>query len=149
MQHVLSQADVVYHGYDIVDELVIRNTALYSSEKIHFTAADICKDSLSACDLLIVRDLLFHLSYQDIGLFLENISKLQYKYLLTTTHIVAPLFQNTDIPSGDFRLIDLFTAPFHFPREGVLEQVMEGPAGDLQPRCMVLLPKDSVPMELT
>jgi len=149
MQHVLQQSKVAYYGYDIVEELVAQNNALYSSEHIHFTEADIRSADLKACDLLIVRDVLFHLSYQDIGMFLENISKLDYKYLLTTTNIVSPVFENSDIITGDFRLIDLFSAPFHFPRNAVLEYVMDGPAEDPLQKCMVLLAKEAVPVSLS
>ena len=93
-----------------------------------FSHANICTDKLPACDLLIVRDCLFHLSYNDINLFLGNIKTCDYKFLLTTTHLIGELQQNNNIVTGDFREIDLFKAPFYFSRDKVKEEVKDSPA---------------------
>jgi hypothetical protein len=46
---------------------------------------------------------------------LENFFESNIKYLFTSTHINSNTFLNKDILSADFRLIDLFSAPYNFP----------------------------------
>jgi hypothetical protein len=104
-----------YIGGDIVEELINKNRASFVNSNISFEVIDITKDALPPADLMIVRDCLFHLSYADIDLVLENLSHSQIKYLLTTTHIFDSPHVNTDIVTGDFRLIDIFSEPFCFP----------------------------------
>jgi SAM-dependent methyltransferase len=145
MQHVLTEVEVEYFGFDIVDSIIDENKKNFSNEKIHFGVADICVDELPSCDFLIVRDCLFHLSLNDVDRFLNNISRIDYKYLLTTTHIVDSAFSNSDITTGDFRLIDVFDAPFSFDNGSVVERVDDYPVGFSIPREMVLIAKADVP----
>lgn len=107
--------DLRYFGGDIVEELINRNNALFSGTQISFGVIDITKDTLPDADLMIVRDCLFHLSYADINSFLGNLSRSNIKYLLTTTHTFDQPHRNTDIVTGDFRFIDIFSEPFCFP----------------------------------
>lgn len=69
MKLMLPQVDIEYFGFDIVDEIISSNDRNYGADKIQFAVADICKDDLPISDLLIVRDCLFHLSYEDIEQF--------------------------------------------------------------------------------
>lgn len=111
MQHVLKKHNEIdYIGGDIVNALILENNKKYASKHISFITLDITQDLLPDADLIIVRDCLFHLSYADISLFLKNLSKSKIKYILTTGHIEV---KNTDIVTGDFRKINLFTAPFN------------------------------------
>jgi hypothetical protein len=146
MRLVLPEVDVEYYGYDIVESVVSKNKEVYSDKNIHFGVANICKDELPKCDLLMVRDCLFHLSYEDINKFLDNIIKVDYKYLLTTTHILDKDFVNKNIDTGDFRLIDLFSEPFNFRNETTIELVNDSPKGcNIPPRQMILIAKENVP----
>jgi hypothetical protein len=67
------------------------------------------------CDLMICRDLLFHLSYSDINKIIKAFLDSNIKYILTTTHLNDARFVNVDIQTGRFRYIDLFSNPFNFP----------------------------------
>ena len=118
MGEVLRENDhIQYLGGDIVEELVIKNQKEFSSEKISFKVIDITKDPLPESDLMIVRDCLFHLSYEDIFSFTSNLKKSNIKFLLTSTYIVDNNFQNSNIKTGDARPIDLFSEPFKFPQK--------------------------------
>lgn len=64
---------------------------------------------------MLCRDCLFHLSFEDTKSVFENYLESNIKFLLTTTHINNSGFLNKDIQTGDFRLIDLFSAPYNFP----------------------------------
>lgn len=148
MKLVTSQLDIEYFGFDIVDSVIERNKKNYESNKVHFGVVNICEDDLPSCDLLMVRDCLFHLSFNDIDKFLNNIGTVDYKYLLTTTHIVDKDFRNSDILTGQFRLIDLFKEPFNFENKSVLEGIDDYPLGYPTKRQMVLIAKEEVPKKL-
>jgi hypothetical protein len=148
MRVVLPEVDVEYYGYDIVETIVSRNKENYSGKNVHFGVANICKDELPKCDLLMVRDCLFHLSFKDINKFLDNIAKIDYKYLLTTTYILDKGFVNKDISTGDWRLINLFAEPFNFKNETIIEFVDDSPKGHKLPRQMIFIAKENVPSSI-
>jgi len=149
MKLVLGEINIRYTGCDIVESVIDRNISLFAAPEVFFSVKDICSDPLPEADLMFVRDCLFHLSEADIGRFLETLAGIDYKYLMTTTHDVAAIegFRNTDIKTGDFRRIDLFSAPYGFDRDSVLEEVNDYIDGHL-PRSMVLLAKKDVPTSL-
>ena len=97
----------------------------------------------------MVRDCLFHLSYEDINRFLTNLSNTNYKYLLTTTHTVEKDFKNSNINTGDFRLINLFGPPFSFDPTKVKSRVDDFPVGYSIERQMILVEKRFVPTEVS
>jgi hypothetical protein len=61
---------------------------------------------------------------------------------LTTTHYNDKNFKNTDISTGDFRLLDLFSAPFNFDKN-VLYQIDDWIDG-YPPRSMILLSREQI-----
>ena len=148
MKMVLPNVDVKYYGLDIVAPLIELNRKLYTGENIEFCEADICSDTLPNCDILMVRDCLFHLSFRDADRFLKNIEDLDYEYLLTTTHKVEEGFANQDIMTGDFRIIDLFAKPFHFIESSVVDRVEDFPVVHPLEREMVLIRKVDVPTSI-
>jgi len=148
MRLVMENQNIEYFGYDIVPELIQRNNNLFSNDRIKFVHCNICVDKIEDCDLLIVRDILFHLSFSDINLFLKNISSVRYKFMLTTSHITASTFLNFDIKSGDFRKLNIFSYPFSFKRENIVESINDFPLEYEFPREMVLISKIDVPTSL-
>jgi hypothetical protein len=117
MQHVLKDISIRYVGGDIVPSVIERNIALFSNEITSFIQIDLTLDSFPQVDLMICRDCLFHLSYEDTKKILNNFVNSNIKYLLTTTYENDGTFENTDIISGHFRLIDLHRAPYYFPMD--------------------------------
>lgn len=115
-----------YIGIDIVPELVDQNCKEYGGEKITFLNADITRDRLPQADLIICRDVLVHLSFDDIGRAIENFRHSNSMFLLTTTY--PGISTNRNILSGMWRPIDLQLPPFNFPPP--IELINEG--GDLQ-----------------
>ncbi len=126
MQHVVPDLDIEYIGGDIVKALVRRNQRKFGAPGTVFRHMDITSDPLPAADLMMVRDCLFHLSYDDIYRFLENFCRSDIGLLLTTTRPPAD-GANSDIRTGDFRHIHIFPptplrriddyVPPHPPRE--------------------------------
>jgi hypothetical protein len=121
MQLVIKETAIDYIGGDIVSAIVEENQKRYSSDKAKFIKVDLTKDSLPIADLMICRDCLFHLSYEDSKLVLENYLKSNIPYLLTTSYKNDNTFKNKDILTGHFRVIDLFSSPYQFPKDTLYE----------------------------
>jgi hypothetical protein len=113
---------VNFVGVDIVPKLVATNRIKYSHLKnCTFGRLDIAKDPLPVADLMIVRDCLFHLSFESIKSFLYNFQKSEIQYLLTTSHHESQDSLNVDIRDGEFRQLFLLLSPFNLPRETLFE----------------------------
>lgn len=102
-----------YLGGDIVPDIVARNAAAYADADTQFVHLDITTDKLPAADLWLCRDALFHLSNRHIHMAIANFLRSDIEYILTTSHPLCP--RNQDIPSGDYRELNLELAPFGFP----------------------------------
>lgn len=104
---------VNYIGADIVTDMIRVNDKEYGNDLRKFRQLDVCKDELPCVDLVFSRDLLVHLSYEDIRRALQNMKESGSTWLLTTTFTGRN--SNTDIPTGDWRTLNLELPPFNFP----------------------------------
>jgi SAM-dependent methyltransferase len=136
-QHVERADHVQYIGADIVRPLVDANRAKYANSNTSFEHLDVTKDRLPRVDLVLCRDLLFHLPNRKALEAVDNILASGCKWLLTTSHIDCD--KNYDIMTGSFRLINLELEPFSFgPAEFAIEDWVEGSP----PRYLGLWPAD-------
>lgn len=118
MERVLDENRTLdYTGADVIAPIIESNSARYATARIRFIHLDLTKTAFPTADLMICRDCLFHLCYHDIRQVLQNYVQSNIPYLLTSTHINNGEVQNRDIWSGEFRLIDLFSHPFNFPKD--------------------------------
>jgi hypothetical protein len=108
-----------YIGVDIVSDLIDRNKKLFHDDDLEFQCLDIAKDDLPAADCAIVRQVLQHLSNEEVQQVLNK--WIAYKYVLLTEHLPKGAFEpNKDIISGQgTRLkkqsgLNILAAPFHF-----------------------------------
>lgn len=83
-KQILDSCDVSYLGYDCVQKLVDYNQEKFGSGKINFSYANLVEDQLAGGDLCLIRQVLQHLSNQQISLILHKIK--QYKYVIVTEH---------------------------------------------------------------
>jgi hypothetical protein len=110
---------ISYQGFDVVSSVIANNQARFTSSNVSFHLYSGNGDELPSGDLLIVKDVLQHLSNKNILAFLPNTRK--YKYCLIT-NCVNPSGDttNTDIEDGGFRYLDLRLPPFSVDAEEVL-----------------------------
>lgn len=108
-----------YIGVDIVEALIERNKALFRADNLEFYCLDISKDALPAADCVILRQVLQHLSNNEIQRILNKL--VNYKYIILTEHIPTGNFTpNKDIIAGQGNRVkhrsgvDILTAPFNF-----------------------------------
>jgi len=102
-----------YIGFDIVQDLIERNIKLFGHEK-EFRHLNLVDNIIDKVDLIICRDMLAHLTYEQIFTVLRNFKKSGSKYILMTTGVTTDV--NSDIETGDWRRLNLELAPFNFPR---------------------------------
>jgi hypothetical protein len=102
-----------YVGADIVDELIENNNKAYGTDNRCFLRLDITRDYLPHVDAVMCRDCLAHLSFADINLALRNFKRSGITYLIVSNYPYT--VTNTDIRTGDFRVLNLQAAPFNFP----------------------------------
>jgi hypothetical protein len=105
-------AGMEYTGADIVADLVERNKR-HESANVRFCQINLVKDELPRADLVFCRDCLVHLSFDDAVAALHNVCASGARYLLTTTFPLCR--KNAEIATGQWRKLNLETAPFSFP----------------------------------
>jgi len=121
MKHVVLGLEE-YIGVDIVSDLVAENQRRYGRTDRRFIKADLTRDDLPDADVVLCRDCLVHLSYEDIRRAVRNIKRSRSTYFLTTTF--PRLQANSDIVTGQWRPLNLQLLPFNFPNP--IRIVVEG-----------------------
>tara|TARA_B100000795_G_scaffold21038_1_gene14014 strand:+ start:3638 stop:4342 length:705 start_codon:yes stop_codon:yes gene_type:complete len=107
-----------YVAVDIVPALIHYNKEHFKSENLEFYCLDISKDVLPSGDCAIVRQVLQHLSNNEVQQIIEKLYA--FKYIILTEHIPRGDFiPNKDIISGQgIRIkknsgLHLLKAPFY------------------------------------
>lgn len=109
-----------YLGLDVVKHVIERNQEKFSAPNIHFVNVDGLSTTLPKADLLICKDVLQHLTNEDIAVFLEQIPSFKYCLITNDVNPKTKTSQNTNIPRGGFRWLDLTRPPFNQKGEKVL-----------------------------
>lgn len=99
-----------YIGIDVVDNLIEVNNKKFSNNKITFIKKSIVDEEIPNCDLIICKDVLFHLNLNDASNALKNFKKSNSTFLISTSFTN---YKNTDITTGGWRPINLETQPFN------------------------------------
>lgn len=106
-----------YIGVDIVESLIERNRTQFKAENLTFQCLDIAKHELPHADCVILRQVLQHLSNQEIQQIVNKLKN--YKCIILTEHLPDGEFiPNKDIISGQgIRLkqhsgVNILEAPF-------------------------------------
>lgn len=115
-----------YIGADIVPELIQKNREQYEDNIYTFEVLDLTADPLPDVDLILCRDCLVHFSFDDIAKAVQNLKRSSITWFLSTTFTECE--RNEDIPTGDWRVLNLELPPFSFPVPEYLlnEQCTEG-----------------------
>jgi hypothetical protein len=108
-----------YVAVDIVPDLIKFNSLNFVSENLEFQCLDIAKDALPKADCVILRQVLQHLSNNEVQNVLNKL--IGYKYVILTEHIPnGDFIPNFDIISGQgIRIkkqsgLDVLKPPFNF-----------------------------------
>lgn len=104
---------VRYHGFDIVQAIVTRNSDRHPSFK--FEVLDVTSDEPPKADLVFCKDLVNHLTYRDVLRLLRNVKRSKSKYLLMSNNFGH---ENSELDSnegGHSRFLDVVAAPLSLP----------------------------------
>lgn len=103
-----------YIGIDVVNHIIDKNIAIYGSDRRNFINVDATMETIPPGDVILCREVLFHLSFYDICNLIANIKRTEATYFITTTD--EGIWFNSDILSGDFRQLNLSMSPFRFQK---------------------------------
>jgi len=102
-----------YIGIDLVPAVIEANQRLYGNDKRSFALCDAVESELPDADVVMCREVIFHLSFADTRALIRNILAKPRSHILFTTDEATRF--NSDIESGDYRILNLRRAPFRFP----------------------------------
>lgn len=103
-----------YIGADIVNDIIKQNQRRYSTEGRSFIVLDGTAESFpSGIDVILCREVLFHLSFKDASALLKNVKSSDARIFVATN--ITGVHENIDTFTGGFRPIDLCLPPFNFP----------------------------------
>lgn len=133
---------IQYTGGDIVPALIEQNNKKYKSDERTFKMLNIITDDLPKSDLIICRDCLVHLKFEDGLKAIQNFKKSGSKYLLTTTFTDRD--KNEDL-FGIWRTLNLQKPPYNFlqPLKLINEKCTEG-RGGFKDKCLGLWLLDDI-----
>ena len=127
MRHVLGilaqrNYNFFYTGIDVVEDLINHNAANFGDLHIRFICRDVTTDDepLPDGDILIIRQVLQHLSNADIKKILSKADKFKYLFITEAIYDSADAVYNADMASGNsIRLfyksgVYLEHAPFNY-----------------------------------
>jgi len=113
-------AGKTYRGIDVVRHVIEQNERLYGGRpNYQFSLIDDLRDLklgsrlLQGVDMLIVKDVLIHLSNSDIQYFVDQILPNAKFALITNDYTDDGDYRNDNIPTGTFRPVDLTYPPFN------------------------------------
>lgn len=110
-QHV-EWGNANYFGVDLVKSVIRRNQARFDASNISFACGDGASMDLPEADLLLCKDVLQHLSHEEILAFLQLVPK--YKHVLITNDVDSHTLTsvNDKIATGEYHNLDLTKSPY-------------------------------------
>jgi hypothetical protein len=106
-------SNVNYIGYDVVEDLVVKNNTKFGTDNIKFELKDVINVRMKKADLILCRDFLFHISNENINKVINNIKNSGITYMLATYFDYTKV--NTNLNASDnevgFRKINIEIEP--------------------------------------
>lgn len=103
----------LYIGTDIVADLIESNRKRFETlNHVFFKTIDFTHETLPATDVLLIRDCLTHYSNTLVKATLQHLATSKHRYFLISSNKSA---ENVDISVGEWRPVDLLSAPFQLP----------------------------------
>lgn len=116
-----------FTGADVVPSLVERNNRAFGSDTVRFICADISSDPLPEADVVLVREVMQHMSNAQVGRLLNRLSDFPVAYVTNVEPVKSAIaVKNRDlVPGPDTRgvfgsALFLDEPPFSFRAETVL-----------------------------
>ena len=114
MRSLTEEVEIAYLGGDIVPDLIVSNQDTYGDDRTRFVVHDLIEDPLPAVDFLLVRDCFIHFSNAHVSRVIDHFVQSETRFIGLTTMVDHA--ENTDITTGQWRLINLEISPFNLPK---------------------------------
>lgn len=102
-----------YLGFDASKTVIENNKNRFGKENIHFYHENFLDIDLPAADLLILKDVLQHLSLKNISKAITQFKKFKYVIIVNDIDPQTLSSRNFDIQDGNYRTLDITAAPFY------------------------------------
>lgn len=135
-----------YTGVDIVPSLIQANNQRVARGELigRFLVADITRDALPQADVILCRDCLVHLSFDNVARAVANFRASGARFLLATTF--PGWDANRDCEDGDWRALNMEKAPFNWPVPyGLINERCEEGGGGWRDKSLALWRLDGLP----
>src|SRR5690606_31544178 len=100
-----------YYGVDIVRHVIATNLERYSDDRHSFLVADLTADPLPRAEVILCRDCLVHVSFQDAARIVDNFRSTGAEYLLLNTYPQVERNRN-QFTGTNWRRLNLRPPPF-------------------------------------
>lgn len=111
---------IQYLGFDLVRSVIDSNQKRFAKPDIQFKCYDGDFSQLPTADLLLVKDVLQHLSNENIRAFFPILNRYRLCLITNCVNPHGPTVSK-DIRDGEFRYLDLRLAPYELQAEEVFE----------------------------
>jgi SAM-dependent methyltransferase len=128
---------IQYLGIDVVESVIQENSREFSSENISFVKADGIDYTLPKADLLICKDVLQHLPFQDIQSIVKQFGQFKHCIIINDVDPAQLTCENVDMPRGYYRCLDLTKPPFSLSGRKVLTY-----ASGMETKQLVLIDRE-------
>lgn len=129
-----------YYGVDIVPSVITENRQRFGHAHRRFAVADLTRDKLPRADVILCRDCIVHVSFEDAALILENFRATGATWLLLNTYPEVDRNRN-QFTGGNWRRLNFRLPPFNFPEP--VESFPDG--GDIDPSRLALWRLEDLP----
>lgn len=142
----LARLGVSYHGIDVVPDLIALHEASHARNGISFSCQDAITDDLPDVDLCLIRQVLQHLSNEQVQRILSRCARFRYVIVTEGVLTVDVIEANRDIVHGNETRLEhgsclvLDKPPFNLCIEKILCEVKH-PAGYVIRAMQVVIPK--------
>jgi len=105
-----------YMGIDVVSKIIEYNDLAFSSDKVHFVCKnieDVDEELYQDFDAVIIRDVMVHLTSEEISDLLDRLKLGNIRFLFATNFLGGGV--NRDINTGNWRRVNLLLPPFSMP----------------------------------
>jgi len=104
-----------YLGVDIVPSVIEANQRRFGAANVRFAVADIVRDALPPADLLLVKDVLQHLSGADITRFLMQLPRYRHVLIINDVNPDSLTAHAGNVGTGGYRSLDITQPPYSVP----------------------------------
>jgi len=106
--------DIEYLGLDISENAINLCNLKNNNSNINFKVFDATIEKLPYADLILIKDLFLHLSFEHINKILDNVKSSGCKYFATSRYAYGNEINRDKTSSLTARSIEITTEPFNF-----------------------------------